>query len=421
VADTQFASPVTAQVTATQSVAPSHRSGRALDALSLFLAALLAGYGPRAILYLVELGWGPAEIGFVLSASGVSAALTQVVAGDLIDTLRSKRFLLVSAATVVALTLLFLGFHAKFAQVLTAAILLGAFAGVLGIALRAISLGLVGCPALSERLGRNERYAALGGLVSGGALGIFSGIVSARAGFVVAAALLVPIIMALARVDPREIHYCRACGAPTADPIRPDRIRRVILISDRPLLIFAVCLFLFQLANAPILPLVVESLPHAGVRWPTVFLSALVVLQQTLVFIFAPWTGRTAQGWGRRPLLLIAFGVVSIRSVILGWTPGAASLVAIQAFSGLASVILGVVTTLVVADIAYGTGRFSLAQGLVATSSAFGAALSTSISGLIVEIYGRSVETIMLTIAGLFATAVYWSFMPETNLREAAN
>jgi sugar phosphate permease len=75
---------------------------------------------------------------------------------------------------------------------------------------------------------------------------------------------------------------------------------------------------------------------------------------------------------------------------------------------------LGVLTALVIADVTRGTGRFNLAQGLVGTVSGIGAALSTSVSGVVVASYGPMAGFLSVTGVGLLAVAILWMFMPET-------
>jgi MFS family permease len=143
-------------------------------------------------------------------------------------------------------------------------------------------------------------------------------------------------------------------------------------------------------------------------------MSALIVAPQIIVALLAPWAGRTADTWGRRPLLLIGLGVVPIRAGFFALTADPAPLVVIQVLDGLTGAILGVLTTLVIADLTKGTGRFNLAQGLVGTLSGVGASLSTSISGLVVERFGHTAGFLSVTAVGLLAVAILWAFMPET-------
>jgi MFS family permease len=172
--------------------------------------------------------------------------------------------------------------------------------------------------------------------------------------------------------------------------------------------------FLFQVANASILPLVGETLVHAERRWSSLVMSALIVGPQIVVALLAPWAGRTADTWGRRPLLLIGLGVVPIRAGFFAFTADPVLLVAVQVLDGLTGATLGVLTALIIADLTKGTGRFNLAQGLVGTLSGVGASLSTSISGLVVERFGQTAGFLSVTAVALLAVAILWVFMPET-------
>jgi MFS family permease len=135
---------------------------------------------------------------------------------------------------------------------------------------------------------------------------------------------------------------------------------------------------------------------------------------QIVVALLAPWAERTADGWGRRPLLLIGFGVVPIRAGFFALTEDLALLVVVQVLDGLTGATLGVLTALVIADLTKGTGRFNLAQGLVGTVSGVGASLSTSISALFVKRFGQTAGSASVMTVTLLAVAIRWVFMPET-------
>jgi MFS family permease len=387
---------------------------RALDWLNFFLAALLVGFGPFVASSLSDRGWSPGNIGFVLTVSGLAGLLTQVPAGELIDMSKSKRTLVGTGTAAVILALLIFGLRPDFPSVFAAAVIQGTTGSILGPAVAAISLGLVGNEALAQRLGRNQRFASIGGLTAAGFMGVIGYLMSLRDIFLVAAALGFPVLLALARIRAADIHFAQSCGAPDDHPTHPQRVSRAVLFKDRRLLVFATCLFLFQVANASMLPLIGERLVHSQGRWSSLVISALVVVPQIIVALLAPWVGRTANTWGRRPLLLIGLGVVPIRSGLFALTTDPALLVVIQLLDGLTGAILGVLTALVIADITKGTGRFNLAQGLVGTLSGVGAALSTSVSGLIVERLGQMAGFLGVTMVGLIAIAIFWVFMPET-------
>ncbi len=66
--------------------------------------------------------------------------------------------------------------------------------------------------------------------------------------------------------------------------------------------------------------------------------------------------GRKAGTWGRKPLLLIAFGVLPVRAVLYTLTANTVALVAIQILDGVGAGIFGVVSVLVIADLTQGYG-----------------------------------------------------------------
>jgi MFS family permease len=393
---------------------PSLESLHALDWLNALLAALLASFGPALALYLADRGWVPARIGLVLTASALAGLVTQVPAGELIDVARSKRMLLGAGIGAITLGVLIFGLRSDFPSVFAASVVQGSAGSVLGPGIAAISLGLVGHDALGQRLGRNQRFSSLGSLAAAGVLGVIGFLLPMQDRFLLAAALGLPVLWVLGRIRANDIHFGRACHAADLHAAEPQRVSRTLLFTDRRLIAFAACLFLFQLANASLLPLLGERLVPAEGRGSSLTLSALIVAPQIIVAALAPWAGRTADTWGRRPLLFIGLAVVPIRSAVFAVTADPVPLVLIQALDGLSGATLGVLTALVVADITKGTGRFNLAQGLVGTVSAIGASLSTSISGLFVDHFGYAAGFLSVTAVGLIAIAIVWFFMPET-------
>jgi predicted MFS family arabinose efflux permease len=71
------------------------------------------------------------------------------------------------------------------------------------------------------------------------------------------------------------------------------------------------------------------------------FMSANVVTTQVVVTLIASWAGRMAGTWGRRPLLLVAFGVLPVRAVLYTLTDNTDALIAIQTLDGIAAGIFG--------------------------------------------------------------------------------
>jgi MFS family permease len=395
---------------------PSGTSLRGLDAVNLFLAGALSGFGPYVAVFLAEQKWTQQNIGFVLTAGGFAGLLSQLPGGELLDAIRSKRIVVALGAIMVAAGALIIALWPTFPMVLAALVLQGITGGFLGLAIAAISLGLVGHAALAERLGRNQRFASTGGVIAAGLMGLIAFFLSYRAIFFAAAALVLPLLAALGRIRPSDIHFGRASGVPDHQELSmPPRTRRRSLWKNRGLLTFAGCVFLFQMANASMLPLAGEALAYSKEALSSLIVSALIMVPQVIVAIMAPWAGRRANTWGRRPLLLVGFAALPIRALVFASTTNPMILIAAQVLDGVSGTMLGVLTALIVADLTTGTGRFNLAQGFVGTTSGIGASLSTTLSGLVAGALGRAIGFLGIAAVALAAVLILWLLMPETN------
>ena len=394
---------------------PSDASLRGLDGVNLLLAGALSGFGPYVAAFLAGQNWTQQSIGYVLSAGGFAGLLSQLPGGALLDAIRSKRTAVGLGACMVAAGALIIAVWPSFPLVLAALVLQGITGGFLGLAIVAISLGLVGNRALAERLGRNQRFASMGGVVAAGLMGLIAYFLSFRAIFFVAAALVLPLLAALGWIRPADIHFGRASCVP--DHQGPGKLPRAQLRSlwkNRGLLIFAGCVFLFQMANASVLPLAGEAFAYSKEAISSLIVSALIMVPQVIVAIMAPWTGRRANTWGRRPLLLVGFVALPIRALIFAWTTDPIVLIVAQLLDGVSATMVGVLTALIVADLTAGTGRFNLAQGFVGTISGVGASLSTTLSGLVAGSLGRAAGFLGIAAVAVAAVLLLWLLMPET-------
>ena len=396
-------------------VSPSDTSLGGLDWLNFFLAGMQSGFGPFVAVLLAVGGWNQENIGFVLSVGGFAGLLSQLPGGELLDVTRSKRLLVALGVSVVALSALAIAFWPTIPVVFAALVLQGLTGGFLGPAIAAISLGLVGHAALAERLGRNQRFASAGGVAATALMGAIGYAFSYQAIFLASAALAIPLLFALARIHAAEVHHGRACGQPDHhEPTPPPRVARRSLWQNSDLLIFAICLFLFQFANASMLPLAGEALAYHGGTHASFVISAMIIVPQIVVVLAAPFVGREAQNWGRRPLLLIGFGALALRALLFALTSSPLLLVPIQLLDGVSGSTLGVLTALIIADLTNGTGRFNLAQGFVGTLAGVGAALSTTFFSLVVQNFGSAIGFISIAAVALCAVLIVRFRMPET-------
>jgi MFS family permease len=393
---------------------PSQRSLRALDWFVFFVADVQTGFGPFVAVYLTTQQWTQIEIGLVLSIAGLVALVGQMPGGALVDAARSERIVAGVAVALIGASALAYATRPIFPVVLVAAALHAAASCVLGPAIAAISLGLVGHAAIGERFGRNARFASIGAGLSAAVMGACGYFFSARAVFLVTAALLIPALLVLRRLAPEEIDPERAHGStPEQRADNPPAGLRNLL-GKRPLLIFGGCIMLFHLANAAMLPLMGSVLTMRSSQWATILIAACIVGPQLIVAMFSPWAGRQAQRWGRRPLLLAGFAALPIRGLLFATVTAPYLLVVVQLLDGLTAAVFSVMVPLTIADLTRGTGRFNLTQGIIGTMMGAGAALSPVLAGYMSDTYGNQFAFLGLATVAALGVAAVWAFMPET-------
>jgi len=234
--------------------------------------------------------------------------------------------------------------------------------------------------------------------------------------------LLVPVFAMLASIavlsiPAKAIDYNRARDLepePGAAVTATGAAGYGILFKSRPLIIFGLCVMLFHLANAALLPLVGQKLAAAHPKEATAMVSACIVAAQAIMLPIALLVGRTADSWGRKPLFLIGFAILPVRAALYTLSDNSFWLVSVQLLDGVGAGIFGALTPLVIADVMRGTGRYNLAQGAIATVQGIGASLSGLAAGEIVDHFGYSAAFLTLGAAASAALIVFALGMPET-------
>jgi len=380
-----------------------------------FLADVQTGFGPFIAVYLTTEKWTQVEIGLILSVSGLTSLLGQMPGGALVDWARSERLVAGLAVAAIGVSALAYAVWPIFPIVLCAALLHAVSSCVLGPAIAAISLGLVGQSAISRRLGRNARFASIGSGIAAAVMGTFGYLLSSRAVFLVTVALTIPTILALACVRADDINPDRCHGAiPKKDDTGPATTSIMMLARNRPLLEFALVVMLFHFANAAMLPLIGSFMTTQSAAWAPALIAACMIVPQIVVAVMSPWVGRRAQTWGRRPLLLIATGALVCRGILFAFVRDPHLLVVIQMLDGVAAAVLGVLVPLVIVDVTYGSGHFNLAQGIVGTATGIGASVSMLFASYLSDRFGSEVAFLSLAVSAAMALALVWLTMPET-------
>jgi MFS family permease len=392
----------------------SRTSQRGLDWFTFFVADIQTGFGPYLAVYLTTQKWNQADIGLLLAFGSIVGLLSQPPGGWLVDWVPSKRRTAAAAVIGVGVSALVISVLPTYLGMMAATLLHVASSAVLGPAIAAISLGLVGHAAIGPRLGRNTRYAAMGNGLAAAAMGAVGYFISPQAVFFATAALAIPTVLALSYIRNEEIDPVRADGGLDLAKSNRGAASVLDLLRKRPLIVFALCIFLFQAANAAMLPLVGSEMTLRSTQWASVLIAACIVVPQLIAAALAPSIGRLAASIGRRPILLAGFAVLPLRTIVLAFNRDPASIMLVQALDGVCGAVLGVLVPLVLADISRGTGRFNLAQGMLACATGLGAAASTAVAGYLAARFGTGAAFAGLAGAAALAFLAVLIAMQET-------
>lgn len=395
----------------------ARRAGRALDAANFFLADVRDGLGPYLAVYLLtEQRWDEARIGLVMSIATIAGIVAQTPAGALLDATRSKRLVMVIAAIMVTVASLSLPLFPGFMPVAISQGIAQAAAVVFPPAIAAVSLGIFGHAAFTRRIGRNETFNHAGNAVAAGLAGLSAYGFGPTVVFYLLGAMAIASLVSILAIPARAIDDDLARGLDDVDADeQPERASALsVLLTCRPLLVFAICVLLFHLANAAMLPLVGQKLALQDKNMGTSLMSACIVAAQLVMVPFATLVGAKADRWGHKRFFLAALLILPLRGVLYTLSDNPFWLVGVQLLDGVGAGIFGAIFPVIVADLMRNTGRFNIAQGAVITAQSIGAALSTTLAGFVVVGAGYSAAFITLGAVAAIGAAVCFVALPET-------
>ena len=386
-----------------------------LDALNFLLADVRGALGPYLNVFLVtQQHWSQSEVGLVTTISGLLGIAVQTPIGAGIDATRAKRGAIVLALGVLALGAVIIFAWPSFWPVIVANSLMAMVGDVFGPAVAALTLGIYARRQLARRMGQNSACDHAGNVAIAAVAAAVGYLFSQRAVF-----LLVPVFALLAAgavlsIPAAAIDYDRARDLDRKSAGAAPAAGYGILFKSRPLVVFGLCVMLFHLANAALLPLVGQKLAAAYPKEATAMMSACIVAAQAVMLPIALLVGRTADRWGRKPLFLAGFAVLPLRAVLYTFSDDSVWLIGVQLLDGVGAGIFGALTPLVIADIVRGSGRYNLAQGAIATVQGIGASFSGLAAGVIVDHFGYSAAFLAAGGAAATALLVFALWMPET-------
>ncbi len=395
----------------------TRRAGRALDAANFFLADVRDGLGPYLAVYLLtEQHWDEARIGLVMSVATIAGILAQTPAGALVDATRAKRTVMAVAAILVTLASLSLPLFPSFLPVAISQGIAQAAGVIFPPAIAAVSLGIFGHQAFTRRIGRNETFNHAGNAVAAGLAGLSAYWFGPTVVFYLLGGMAIASFVSILAIPERVIDHDLARGLDGANDAehheQPSGLK--VLLTCRPLLVFAICALLFHLSNAAMLPLVGQKLALQDKNLGTSLMSACIVAAQLVMVPFAMLVGAKADTWGHKRFFLAALLILPIRGALYTLSDNPFWLVGVQLLDGVGAGIFGAIFPVIIADLMHNTGRFNVAQGAVITAQSIGAALSTTLAGFVVVGAGYSAAFITLGVVAAIGAVICLLALPET-------
>ena len=299
-----------------------------------------------------------------------------------------------------------------------AAGVVGCLAGnTIGPCLAAMSLGIVGPARFARRAGRNESLFHLGNGVINLAILAMAPVFGTGIVFWMMGLTAVASVGAAWAVPGQAIDHEVARGFTPDDAghgARPSPWS--LLLTSRPLLVFAGCGALFHLANAAMLGLVAQKLAVGHPGQGVAFTAACAIAAQAVMVPTAALAGRRADIWGRKPLLLAAFAALALRGALYTVSDQPAWLIGVQLLDGVGAGLTGALFPVVVADLTRGSGHFNAAGGAIGTVHAVGGIVSGALAGEVVVLAGYEAAFLLLAAIAALGAALFWLAMPETRL-----
>ena len=390
----------------------------ALDWVNFLLADVRGGLGPYLIVFLVTKGgWSQATVGAVLTVSGLTGIMLHPSVGALIDAIKAKRALLIAGDIALAICGIAIVLAPIVPVVFCADVTMAVLGGVFAPVVAAMTVGLVDKHALPARLARNAVFDRAGNVFIAVVVGIVGTIFSQEATFLLTPVFAALTIAAVLQIPARAIDHARARGLAREDvdvPRRPEHWRE--LARSRPLMIFAAAAAVFSFADYPILQLVAQKLALAHPGFESGLTSSAIIVTQLATIPMALLVAR-ANALGRKPLLVLALAAAPLRALLCASLDDPSLLVGVQALDGVAAGLFEALLPLVLADIMIGTGRYSLARGVLGVILGIGGSTGQGAAGFIVTALGYRAAFLFLGAVALAALAIMAIAMPETRPR----
>jgi MFS family permease len=388
----------------------SKRSLYALNAANFFQAELVGVVIPVLNAFLRERHWSYDAIGVATAAAGLGTLVLQIPAGWITDRVSKRRYLFAASAILTGVCLV-LAPAAPQNRVWTDTLLFlsGAAQSFFPPLLGALALGLAGHRLLNRIMGSNQSWNHAGNIAAAGIAMVTVSALGLRSVFYSAGGCSLLAAAAVLLIRERDLDEQVARGLTSHD----DReVGWRDLFRDRAIAWLFVSVFLFHLANAPILPTVALYVKKMG--GSNDLMTATVLTAQIVMVPVAVLTGRLCDSWGRKSIMAVAFWVLPFRILSYTFASTARDVVYLQTLDGIGAGIYGVAIVAFSADLTRGKGHFNSLMGLFATALAVGGVAGPVLSGLLVQNFGFANTFLIFTGISAAGAVTFSTLVPET-------
>ena len=350
--------------------------------MNFFLADVRGGLGAFVSVFLVTAaGWSAAEIGQILTVSGLIGIMLHAPVGAAIDSLQAKRALLVAGVILLAVCAIAIERRPTGPIVFTADVTMAVLGGIFAPTVAALTLGLFATPALPARFARNAAFDRAGNITIAVLVGLVGWIWTQHTTFYLIPAFAALSIVFILAIPADAIDHDRARGFTPHDAShRPQQVLS-LFSNNRPLVVLAALAAVFNFANGAMLPLIGQKLALAHPGYESALTSACILLAQIVTIPVAIVIGRNADRWSLKTILYVACGTLALRGAIFAATDNVTVLVAAQVLDGVSYGIWDVLFPLMLAGYISGSGRYSFSRGVLGTIQGFGGSISNVVAG----------------------------------------
>ena len=181
----------------------------------------------------------------------------------------------------------------------------------------------------------------------------------------------------------------------------------------KTLVLFGLSVVLFHFANAALLPLAGQYLSEGSPKDAPFYISVCIIMAQLVMIPVAVLVGRLSHRFGSKSILLVGFAVLVARAFWFTMGNAPAIIISGQVLDGIGAGIIGVLSSVVVADLTRGSGHFNAVRGCVIAAQGVGAAASNVVAGALVQRYGYNAGFMTLGAIAAVGLMVCWLGLPK--------